>query len=609
MTASKALGEAPAAASHIVSREAVKAKGRARGRLNTDKFQMWIGVVIIVLTTLVPDLLGNSYWTHNFQLINVFIIAAVFQNILMSDAGQSSFGQGAIFGVAAYSAAVATGLHAIPFAFSVIIGVLGAVVAGLIYAGTALRVQGYYLGFVTLSGAMMFPELLVALDKYTSATNGISISFPILRDRGFGVSPLSFAIAAAACGALFLHVWLRSTGFGRRLRVAAASPEAAKSLGINTAVMRCVAFLIVAAGTGVAGILYTPIVGYVSASAFNLELSIIFFLAVIVGGRGQVIGPMVGVWLLYLVPNILLVGLTNVRLLAYGAIALLVMLAFPDGLIGTLELWRQRRGMKNESLEIRLDHLLASAPGRADQAAKNDIALDVGGARKAFGAVIALGDVDMHVRRGEIHGLVGANGSGKTTLLNAFSGFIRLDAGSVTAAGADITRMPAHRIADTGIGRTFQTPKVFNSISIWENVEIGLDTRIGSARTLRPESVAALRTSLGELSVDLVPHGQRRLLEVMRVVVRGADILLLDEPAAGLSPTERDEFKLLLRRLRDELGTTIVLVEHDLDLVWGIADRITVLEAGKVVASGDPAEISHLPAVRSLFIEPQHASN
>lgn len=584
---------------------------RRPARLDPDVRQLIVGCALIAITGLVPDMLGNSYWTHSFQLVNLFIAVAAFQNLLMHDAGQTSFGQGAIFGVAAYVAAIATGLHGQPYLIATGLGVLAAVLCGFLYAFPALRVQGYYLGFVTMSAATVFPQLMVALNTYTNGVNGISLSFADWHARGaLGVSPLTLAVTTVACAALAVHVGLRRTVFGRRLRVAAVSPEAAQSLGISPGLMRFVAFTIVAFGTGVAGTLYPPIVGFVSPAAFSLDVSVLFFFAVIVGGRGQIMGTVVGVWILYLLPNILLADLVNFRLLAYGTVALLVMLAMPDGIIGSFERWRRRRNVTTERLNLGLESLIGAFTSNAPVLPNSDgLAIDIKAARKAFGSVIALDSIDLQVKLRQIHGLVGANGSGKTSLLNVLNGFSRLSSGRVRVAGVDITHLTAYRIARLGVGRTFQKPRIFSDMSLWENVQIGLDAfRTGAGRQAAAVTlIEGLQAAMAERSVDLVPHGQRRLVEVMRVVLMGADILLLDEPAAGLSHTERVQFKTLLCRLRDELGKTILIIEHDLDLVWGIADTITVLETGKVVAHGSPSEIATNPSVRKLFIEPNNA--
>jgi branched-chain amino acid transport system permease protein len=393
------------------------------------------------------------------------------------------------------------------------------------------------------------------------------------------------------------------------MRVAALSVEAAQALGINTGLMRAAAFLLAGFATGIAGALYPPIVGFVSPSSFNLEMSILFFFAVIVGGKGAILGPVLGLWILYVLPNVLLAEYVNVRLLAYGFAALLVMLLFPDGIVGAYERWAQKRRAKGERIDLHVSSILGKYEAPATRAAAEGKAVvEVKKGLKTFGHVVAVDNVDLTVTKGEIHGLVGANGSGKTSLLNVLSGFSRLNSGTLRINGEEITNSSPHRIARMGIGRTFQTPRIFGTMSLWENVEIGRDAaRLGAAQTIPPERIDMLRRILGDGSPEWVPHGQRRLVEVLRVVLQEADILLLDEPAAGLSPEERKEFGALLRQLRDQYGKTVILVEHDLDLVWGVADRITVLEAGKVVASGQPAEVARDPAVQHLFVHSKNA--
>ena len=462
-------------------------------RLGRDGRQLVIGVVVILAAILGADLVGNGYWIHSFRLLGMLLTVAFFQNFLLYDAGQTSFGQGAVFGAAAYAAAILGGIYGVPYPIAAMAAVLTAVVFGLAFALPALRVQGYYLGFVTFGAAIVFPELIVAFDEWTNGINGISLSLGYLsRPVLFGISPLSAIIAAVACLSLAFHVFIRRTPFGRALRVAAASPEAAQSLGINPGLLRSLAFIIAAAGTGVAGALYAPVVGFVGPSAFHIELSVLFFFAVIVGGRGHPIGPLVGLLVIYLLPNMLLAEIVNFRLLIYGAIALIVMLVFSEGLVGSIEKFVEKhRRTQSASIDFRLERLFhrTTAPAISADA---PIVVEVKGGRKTFGQVAALDNVDFEARRGEIHGLIGANGSGKTSLLNVLSGFSRLNAGSLRINGVDVTD--------------------------------------------------ELHRELGDLAIEFVPHGQRRLLEVLRTVLRGADVILLDEPAAGLSIRERDEF-------------------------------------------------------------------
>jgi branched-chain amino acid transport system permease protein len=566
--------------------------------------QLVIGIAAIVLSIAIPAGLGNDYWTHNFLIVNLFVTVAILQNMLLADAGQVSFGQGAVFGLSAFTVGIVSGLWGYSLPLGVIAGVAMAVVLGLMFALPALRVQGYYLGFVTLSAAVVFPELVVAWNDVTNGINGIALATPAMNAPSvLGLSWSALLVMALAIATLLFHALLRTWSLGREMRVAAVSPEAAMALGLNPGVLRFVAFTIAAFGTGLAGALYVPVLGFVSPYAFRVDLSIFFFFSVVVGGNGQLVGPLIGVWILYLVPNALLADLATYRLLGYGVVALLIMLVFPDGVVGSLEKMRRRHGLRERIGSIGVESVLAwrakpATPSAAEPS--RDIAIEVRGARKQFGQLAALAGVDLTVVRGHVHGLVGPNGSGKTTLLNVVSGLISLNAGSVRINETDTTRAPAYRVARLGVGRTFQTPRVFEDMSIWENVEIGADVR-GTQDGGLMELLAPFQAEWSSNRPDLLAHAQRRLLEMLRTIATDADILLLDEPAAGLSPQERRDFARLIQFLRDGLGKTVLIVEHDLGLVWRVADRITVLDAGQIVAEGPPREIAGDPRIRALF--------
>ncbi len=575
----------------------------------SDRAQVGLGIAAIVASILIPAATGNQYWSHTFHLVNLYVVVAVLQNMLLADAGQVSFGQGAVFGAAAYTVGIVSSLHGASFPVAAMFGLLAALALGSLFALPALRVQGYYLGFVTLSVAMVFPELLVSFNDYTNGINGISRPVPALNVPLWrGVTPLSLLVIGLASATLAAHAWLRHTRLGRQMRIAAASPEAALTLGFSPGNVRSAAFVIAALGTGLAGVLYVPVVGFLSPSAFHLELSIFFFFSVIVGGRGRLLGPIVGVWILYLVPNVLLVGLVNYRLIGYGLVALAIMLLFPDGLVGTIENKLRQRRRKPGRTDVGIQRIMTlTAPPRPDAAvagAHDDRApaIAIDDVRKSFGQVIALDRVALAVARGTIHGLVGPNGSGKTTLLNMMSGLARADGGHIHVLGHETTRLAAYRTARLGVGRTFQTPRVFEDLTIWENLQIGADFgRDRGGAGLLLDAMHDDEQRWRAQRPDFLPHAQRRLLEVLRVIAMDCELLLLDEPAAGLSQEERRDFATLLCHLRDVLGKTIVLVEHDLHLVWRVADRISVLDAGVIISEGAPAQIVGDPQVRALF--------
>jgi branched-chain amino acid transport system permease protein len=566
--------------------------------------QLSLGIVLIVATGLLPDLMGSKYWSLNFQLVNIVVAAAVFQNFLMYDANQISFGQGAIFGLGAYVTAMSVASYGTPWIVAVMIAAVAAAAGGALFALPALRVQGYYLGFVTLSAAMVFPELLFALDRYTNGINGISVAPGHWHDNiVLGISPLSLATAAAACFSLIFHLAIRHSSIGRKIKIAGASPEAAQTLGIRPGLVRSFVFITACIGTGIAGALYAPAIGFVTPAAFHLELSILLFLAVIVGGRGQIIGPLTGVYLLYLLPNVLLVELVDYRLLAYGALALVVMLAMPDGIIGTIQTKLRAKALANK-FRLSPDTFPVPNVTRIEAA---EIAVSIRGATKMFGAVTAMDQVDLDIERGSIVGLVGGNGSGKTTLLNSITGFSRITTGNIALRGKNVTGLAPVRIAHLGVGRTFQTPRIFESLTAWENIVVGAECPLGQNHLGTQARLGLIERDLAGLGAETIPHGQRRSMELLRVLLTGADVLLLDEPAAGLSLDERKSLSSLLLRLKHNSRKTILFVEHDLDLVWGVADKIAVMDNGKLVACGLPQDITRDPAVSKLFIRHAHA--
>ena len=341
-------------------------------------------------------------------------------------------------------------------------------------------------------------------------------------------------------------------------------------------------------------------IGFVSPYAFRVDLSIFFFFSVIVGGSGRLIGPVIGTAILYLVPNALLADLASYRLLAYGAVALLIMLLFPDGVVGTLE-----RALRRYRTRTRVSGIDFKAVLRESAAAPQDgaapIGISVRGARKAYGKMVALNNVDVTVTPGQIHAIVGPNGSGKTTLLNAISGLARLDRGEIRIGTVDPTN--DRPITGLGSGLAARSRRRASSRTCRSGT-ICASARTPAQANARPgccnPSSGTAPTGPPKCRIRL-PHSQRRLLEVLRVLAMDSKILLLDEPAAGLSSEERHDLAELLRMARDKIGRTIVLIEHDLGLVWQIADRITVLDAGEVVTSGLPREILTDPRVRGLF--------
>jgi ABC-type branched-subunit amino acid transport system ATPase component len=340
----------------------------------------------------------------------------------------------------------------------------------------------------------------------------------------------------------------------------------------------------------------------VAPDSFPFSQSILFLLAVIVGGAGWVFGPLVGAVVTVLLPE-LLSSLAEYRLLMVGVLLLVVLWLAPEGIIGTLARWTRRRAA-------------AAAPaceaGVAEFLAGEGRTLEVSGIGIAFGGIRAAADVSFAAPPGRITSVIGPNGAGKTTVLNMIGGFYRPDAGRIRLGGRELAGAPAWAIARAGIARTYQTTQLFGEMSVIDNVLVALrrgrlGNPLGAAARPADRAVAeallsfvGFRSTLTAAANDL-PHVDRRLVEIARALATRPRVLLLDEPAAGLMRADKTALSRLIRRIAD-LGVAVVLIEHDMALVMGISDNIVVLDAGAVIASGAPAEVRRDPRVLKAYL-------
>ncbi|WP_326834439.1 ATP-binding cassette domain-containing protein [Amycolatopsis rhabdoformis] len=562
--------------------------------LNTSAVrESGVGAVILALAVLVPVLGGDPYWAYALTIVAIYSIASASTNLLRAESGQYTFGQGAIFGAAAYSTALATATYGWNPVLAVLLGIAIAAVLGLLLALPALRVQGYYLGFVSLAAAVVFPQLLYGFSTFTHAVSGVPLTVVRPVDAHSGAfQPFSLIVLALAILAFFGHAVLRGSRLGRRMRAAAISPEAAQTLRIRPGRVRVVAFVLAAVGAGVAGALYAPYFSFVSPDAFPVSFSVLLYFTVVVGGDSTIIGPLFGLFVLYVVPNLLLTNFADYRDLIYGVLAFVIMALLPDGLLPPLKRLaaRVRKTAPKPAVDIpamieQLERERSEGTGlEGEGKAGRGLALEVSGVTKRFGAVVALDGVGFEAAAGRVHALIGPNGCGKSTTLNVISGLVRADAGVVSLDGLSENHHSAVEIATAGVARGFQTPRVFDSLDAWDNIELGI--REGSDR-----DYGWIRDQLRGVAVASFTHSERRWLELLRICVSSPRLVLLDEPAAGLSLNERRQLVSLIRSLVAASGATVVLVEHDLPLVWGIADTVTVLAEGRVLTTGRAAEV------------------
>jgi ABC-type branched-subunit amino acid transport system ATPase component/ABC-type branched-subunit amino acid transport system permease subunit len=593
------------------------------GRLVTTLIWLAIGLALPVVYGNGVEKLGQLDYILSLVMVGIGL------NIVLGFAGQIFLGPSALFAAGGYASAVAAthytsaqNIYAMCLISVVVSVILAAVIAAL-----TLRVGGFYLGMVTLFIALVIP-VVAGQWSLTGGQSGLSLLTILTftqKPSGYALYVVGVGIVAVMAG----FAWaVRSSRLGRRFGSIMASEDLATSIGVAPYWTKLASFLLAAIPIGIAGGYYVYSQQFISPDSVTVQTSIYILAGLVVGGAGTILGPIIGVALVGIAIE-LLNSFNQYEGLVYGAVLILVAILMPTGLMGLLRdlLARFRpSAMAPPSLE----ELAAKAGGTdAGDALAEPVApvesdtppLVVTGARRRFGGVMAVDGVDLTVERGKIHALVGPNGSGKTTLLNLITGYYSLDGGSIAVGAKRLDTLKGTvPVARMGIARTFQTPKLNQFETALGNVFAGADrTSLGPllgtlfhtprARRDDRQAMAASFVALGDVGLvtnafdmaSLIPHGTQRLLEIARAMALRPMFVLLDEPAAGLSPGEAEVLKDAVRMMAGA-GLGVLIVEHNLPIVFDIADEVTVLDEGQVIATGTPAEVSRDPVVVRVYI-------
>jgi ABC-type branched-subunit amino acid transport system ATPase component/ABC-type branched-subunit amino acid transport system permease subunit len=567
--------------------------------------------VFVALAAAVPLLTANTYYLFLAALIGIGVVVGAGLNILAGSSGQVSLGHAGLYAIGAYAGAILATRLGIGFWAALPAAAIASAAVGTLLAMPALRVTGPYLAMVTIAFGIIVEHGLIEWEALTKGFGGIgNIPKPHLGATALTLGQYYYVVAACTAAALFLARNLGRSPWGRALVAVRDSEVAAESLGLYPPLLRTTAFAISAAFAGAGGCLYASLTGFVSPDSFTFQTSILFLLIVLFGGLGRVAGALVGSIVLMVLPE-LLHQFADYRLILYGGLLLASIYFLPQGIAGALDDWLARfRPPAAEGVAEPATPSPATAPA----------VLEARGVRMAFGGLQALADVDLTVAPGSIHALIGPNGAGKTSLLNILSGYYRPAGGTVRFGRRDLQGLPPHGIARAGIGRTFQTTQLFEEMTVLENVQVGLaGPRLGgiggallgrravAAREagLRDEALAILafvgyKGSAHERAKNLA-FGHRRQVEIARALAARPALLLLDEPAAGLAASETDDLGGLIRQMR-EAGIAVLLVGHHMELVMEVSDRVTVLDYGRVIAEGPPAQVQADPAVLEAYL-------
>jgi ABC-type branched-subunit amino acid transport system ATPase component/ABC-type branched-subunit amino acid transport system permease subunit len=546
---------------------------------------------------------ADGYTPFVLALVALTVTVGVGLNILLGLTGQVSLGHVGFYAIGAYAVAILT-LAGVNFWIALVLAGVIAGAVGMLLAIPALRVTGPYLAMITIAFAFLVQNGLIEWKSLTGGQNGLmGLQPPSLFGHPFAEREMAILATLLAGLSLYLSYRIAASAWGKAMLAVRDSETAARSIGLNPVTVKTAAFTLSAVFTGLAGGLFAPLLMFVAPDSFPFSQSILFLLAVIVGGTGWVLGPAVGAIISVVAPE-MLAGLAEYRLLFFGVLLLIVLWVAPTGVMGMLA-----RVLPHPKQRPAQDRGFDIAAFLKPEAATS---LEVAGIGIAFGGIRAASDVSFSAAAGAITSVIGPNGAGKTTVLNIIGGFYRPDAGSVRLGGTELAGAPAWRIARAGIARTYQTTRLFESMSVIDNLLIALRLgRLGgllSAADNESDRRAAegLLVFVGyrgpiEIAAGDLPHVDRRLVEIARALAARPRVLLLDEPAAGLMRSEKDALAGLMRRIAD-VGIAVILVEHDMTVVMGISDHVVVLDAGQRIAAGAPAAVRHDPKVLHAYL-------
>jgi len=550
---------------------------------------------------------ANSYQTFIIVLVGLTAIVGIGLNVLLGLNGQISLGHVAFYAIGAYAVGILTTTYEWSFWLALAVSGVVSGSAGALLAVPALRVRGPYLAMVTIAFGFVVEQSAAEWQGLTGGWNGLSgIPGPSLFGADIGEKGIAYLTVALTVLATFAFARLSDSAWGNAMRAVRDSESASTSIGLDPTLIRTTAFAISAVAAGIAGGTYASISNFISPESFPFFQSILFLLVVMLGGADRVLGPLIGACVVVLLPE-LLATLGQYRLLFVGLLMLAVLRLAPAGLVGVIAgLLPKARHAAAPRERRDVEGFLATGTTGSGLAVRK---LTV-----SFGGVRAVRDLSFDAEPGAITSVIGPNGAGKSTALNAICGFYRPDDGTVKLGERTISELGAYQIPRAGIARTYQTSQLFPTMSVLDNILIALRRgRLG----LRALVAAMHDTEAAEMAESLLAfvgykgsvdtpagalsHVDKHLVEIARAIAIRPAVLALDEPAAGLDAEDKAAISELLRKLA-AIGMTVILVEHDMDLVMNVSRHVVVLDAGTKIAEGPPLQVAAEPAVLEAYL-------
>ena len=613
-----------------------------------------------------PLVVSNPYYIHLVETILIYAVLLFGLDIVVGYTGQVSLGHAGLFGIGSYVAGVLFMKLGMPFWITVPAAITITAIFGGLLALPALKVIGPYLAMVTLAFGTIIQILINEMSFLTEGPVGIKIPKPAFFGHVTTEDEYYWIVCVLMLVSLLVVHRILKSHLGRAFEALRDSPVACDCMGVSVYRYKVYAFIISAGFAGLAGCMYAYSEQYISPNTYVIELSVLFLLAVIMGGRKSRIGAILGSFIIVMLPKLLddihlfrivavslavlfillaaislskklttvrkvaiplagIVGLaafsfwleniTDWRLTIFGFMILLVVYYLQDGIVGFVRNYYASLTGKSAQAARDAEALLEIKPtdkdviSAASDTSKGGTLLSVKSILMQFGGLKALNQVDLTIERGTIHGLIGPNGSGKSTMMNVLTGIYVPTAGDVVYASNSVVGKTSSEIALSGIARTFQNVQLFGEMTALENILVGLhhtfdsnllDVALHLPRYTKEESEARERAlgllrfvgleSLANEEARNLPYGKQRVLEIARALALDPNLLLLDEPAAGLTAPDIKDLLVIIQKVREH-GITIILIEHHMDVVMAACDIVSVLDFGQKIAEGKPAEV------------------
>ena len=590
--------------------------------------------VLLLLPLVLPRAIDNGYYVGLLNRILVYAILVASLDLVVGYIGDVSIGHAGLFAIGAYTVAVLTAspnlntessiahFYQLPFGVALVPAVLLTAFAGFLLGFPALRSSGPYLAVITIVYGLIIYTFINEQEAITNGTKGITLESLKLGTMSLRGIRYFYVVYPVLVAVMFLVHNVTHSFWGRAFEAIKYSAVAAECCGISRAYFKVAAFVLSAALAGLAGGFFAQLDSYVAPNTFAYNFSVEFLIALIFGGVRSVAGNIIGVALIVTLPD-LFSRFNDYRLMVYGTLLLLVLYFMPEGVVGIIrKVWRRFRPLDHSAERAQLERQSEGINVLAglNEGAGGPEALQLKGVEMRFGGLVAVRDLTMDIRRGAVRGLIGPNGSGKSTTVNVLTGLYTPTAGKLLSFGEDLGPLRTFQRARRGIARTFQNLQLFADLSVLENVMVGLHPSFKSSllevalrlpraraeeRAARVRAYALLKfVGLEQAAFERarnLAYGQARLLEIARALALSPRLLLLDEPAAGLTAGEIGAINSLIQRMK-AAGLSILLIEHHMDMVMAISDEVTVLDFGKKIAEGRPAVVQSDPVVVEAYL-------